>query len=87
MIKFSIEKIKRNSIPILSMIMFAFFPTSFAGKIGGNLYMIVLWSLVALFELFVIFTNAVNIDKLRLVLFTLLYMIGVSAIQIGRAHV
>ncbi len=82
MIKFSIEKIKRNSIPILSMIMFAFFPTSFAGKIGGNLYMIVLWSLVALFELFVIFTNAVNIDKLRLVLFTLLYMVGVSAIQL-----
>lgn len=79
--KVSPEKIKNNSIPIFSMIMFAFFPTSFQKEIGGNLYIIVLWLILTAFVLTVFIRNAVDTGKLRLVIFTLLYMCGVSMIQ------
>lgn len=82
--KISLERIKVNMIPLIAMFMFAFFPTSFAGVIGGKKYIVFLWGFLALFLLVVWFGNAVNIPKLKIVLVIIGYMSIITGIQISR---
>lgn len=82
--KISLERIKVNMIPLIAMFMFAFFPTSFAEVIGGKKYIVFLWGFLALFLMFVWFGNAINIPKLKIVLFIIGYMSIITVIQVSR---